>query len=161
MSVRVTDTEPIASVVLSYRRPGLSGYATKPMARGGGANTWQATLRTDTDGITTAGDLRYFVRATDSNANPRTARLPADTSRSITVAGCTNKGPVFATVKANPGTSVTNLQACASNGAATTVTASAADVDGVTGMALHYRLPAIPPTTSPRWRRAAARGRPR
>ena len=81
VSVRVTDTEPIASVVLSYRRPGLSGYATKPMARGGGANTWQATLRTDTDGIDTAGDLRFFVTATDANPSPRSARLPADGSR--------------------------------------------------------------------------------
>ena len=87
MSVRVTDTERIASVVLSYRRPGSSGYATRPMARGGGADTWQATLRTDTDGIDTAGDLRFFVTATDANPKPRSARLPADGSRSITVNG--------------------------------------------------------------------------
>ncbi len=115
VSVRVTDAQPIASVVLSYRRPGLSGYATKPMNRGGGASTWQATLRTDTDGIDTAGDLRFFVSATDSAPSPRTARLPADGAGTITVAGCVNKGPTFASVKASPGTVFTNLGACANN----------------------------------------------
>ena len=133
VSVRVTDTERIASVVLSYRRPGSSSYATKPMARGGGTNTWQATLRTDTDGIDTAGDLRFFVTATDANTSPRSARLPADGSRSITVAGCANQGPTLASVKANPGPVFTNLRACANNTPVTTVSAAATDVDGVTG----------------------------
>ncbi len=141
LSVRVTDTDRIASVVLSYRRPGSSGYATKPMARGGGADTWQATLRTDTDGIDTAGDLRFFVTATDANPKPRSARLPADGSRSITVTGCANSGPTVASLKASPGTVFTNLRACANNGPVTTVSASATDVDGVTGLTLHYHLP--------------------
>lgn len=144
VSVRVTDAEPIGSVVLSYRRPGLSGYATKPMTRRGGANTWQATLRTDTDGIDTAGDLRYFVSATDSNASPRTGRLPADGARSITVAGCANQGPTFASLRAAPGSVFTNLQACAGNATTTTVSAAATDVDGVSGMTLHYHLPGDP-----------------
>ena len=144
VSVRVTDAQPIASVVLSYRRPGLSGYATKPMARGGGANTWQATLRTDTDGIDTAGDLRFFVSATDSAAKPLTARLPANAAGTITVAGCANKGPTFASLKASPGTVFTNLGACANNRPATTVSASATDVDGVSAMTLHYHLPGDP-----------------
>ena len=93
----------IASVVLSFRRPGLSGYATKPMTRGGGASTWQATLRTDTDGIDTAGDLRFFVSATDSAPNPRSARLPADGAGTITVAGCVNKGPTLRLGEGEPG----------------------------------------------------------
>ena len=144
VSVRVTDAQPIASVVLSYRRPGLSGYATKPMNRGGGASTWQATLRTDTDGIDTAGDLRFFVSATDSAPSPRTARLPADGAGTITVAGCVNKGPTFASIKASPGTVFTNLRACAGNAPVTTVSASATDVDGVNAMTLHYHLPGDP-----------------
>jgi hypothetical protein len=111
------------------------------MARGGGADTWQATLRTDTDGIDTAGDLRFFVTATDANPKPRSARLPADGSRSITVTGCANSGPTVASLKASPGTVFTNLRACANNGPVTTVSASATDVDGVTGLTLHYHLP--------------------
>ena len=130
-SVRATDADTVANVVLSYREPGASGFATKPMTKAPGGDTWQATLRTDTDAISGSGALRYFVTATDANAAPLTARLPGSGSGSIAVADCTNSGPTLASLKASPGTVHTNPGACQSGATTTTVSVNATDVDTV------------------------------
>ena len=95
VSVRVTDAQPIASVVLSYRRPGLSGYATKPMTAG------RRRQHVAGDAAHGHGRDRHrrrppVLRERDRfRPSPRTARLPADGAGTITVAGCVNKGPVL------------------------------------------------------------------
>ena len=123
VSVRVTDTERIAE-----RRPfvptaGLVGLRQQADGRGGGADTWQATLRTDTDGIDTGGRPPLLRDRDRRQPEPRSARLPADGSRAITVADCANTGPTLASLKASPGTVFTNLRACANNTPVTTVSA--------------------------------------
>jgi len=127
-------------VVLSYRKPGSTSFATKPMTKAG-ADTWRATLATDADGITGPGSLRVFVTATDTDPSPHTTRLPSDTTRSIAVVDCANAGPVLASLKAGPGTVFTNIAACDTRPRTSTVSVTAKDVDGVDAVTLHYRLP--------------------
>ncbi len=141
ISVRVTDPDPIAGVVLSYRRPGASDFATKRMTRTGSSDTWQATLATDADGISGPGRLRFFVSATDAAPNPGAAHIPDPGSRTIDVADCSNVGPTLASLRAAPGTVSTNLAACQSKPKTTTISVDATDIDGVAGVTLHYRLP--------------------
>ena len=138
-TVNVTGAGDNASVVLSYRKPGAPDFATQRMTRSGGTNTWQATLATDADGIAGPGSVRFFVSATDAAGHA--ARLPDGGSRSLDVAGCANDGPTVASLKASPGTVFTNLGACPNNRSQTTISASAADVDGVAAMTLHYHVP--------------------
>ena len=107
-SVRATDTDAIAGVVLYYREPGAAGVRAEADDEGGRlADTWQATLDTDADAISGPGALRYYVSATDAAAVPRSARLPGNGTRSIAVADCTNTGPTLASLKASPATSHT------------------------------------------------------
>jgi hypothetical protein len=138
ISVRATDRTGIASVSLSYRKPGAADYATKPMSKVGASDTWRATLATDPDGIAGPGSLRFFVTATDADAAPHTSRLPA---RSIGVVDCANEGPVLASLRAAPASVFTNTGACQKSAKTTAITVDATDVDDVAGVTLHYRLP--------------------
>lgn len=140
-SVRATDKDAIAGVVLNYREPGSAGFARKPMTKAAGSDTWQATLATDADSISGPGALRYYVSATDAAAVPRSARLPVNGTRSIDVADCTNTGPTLASLKASPSTTHTNPGACRSGATSTTISVNATDVDNVAGVTLRYRLP--------------------
>jgi hypothetical protein len=138
ISVRATDRTDVASVTLSYRKPGAADFATKPMARVPGGDTWRATLATDADGIAGPGSLRFFVSATDSDPTPHTTRIPTKT---IDVVECANEGPTLASLRAAPASVFTNPGACPSKAETTAITVNATDVDDVASVTLHYRLP--------------------
>ncbi len=91
ISVTATSSAGVASVTLSYQRPGAGSFATRPMTQQAGTDHWRATLSTDADGIAVAGSLAYYVVATSAGSSPQTARLPATGSQSVAVTLCTSK----------------------------------------------------------------------
>jgi hypothetical protein len=139
-SVSASDSDGLAGVTLYYRPPGSARFLTKPMAPSGGR--YVATLNTTTDGLTTAGELRYYVVAKDRNASAKSTRQPASGSLAMTVKVCKNTGPTITGLGANPVTiywvpplGTANCSATASN-----VTAAVKDVDGLKSVRMYFRF---------------------
>ena len=144
VSVRVTDAQPIASVVLSYRRPGLSGYATKPMARGGGANTWQATLAHG-HGRDRHRRRPPVLRERDRlGAEPANRPSAGERRRHDHGRGLRQQGADVRLGEGEPGDGVHEPRGLREQPAGDDVSAAATDVDGVNAMTLHYHLPGDP-----------------
>jgi hypothetical protein len=141
--VTATDDAGVAGVTLFWRKPGSNGFAQARMTRSGGSAkdaTWQVTLDTGTNDITTAGKLAYYAVATDTAG--KTRRIPANGSNTITVAVCENTGPAITSVASSSGKSLywdpLSVGRCQT---ATNITATVKDVDGVKSVTLFYRKP--------------------
>ncbi|MEI7744665.1 MAG: hypothetical protein WCK58_13070, partial [Chloroflexota bacterium] len=143
--VTVTAAAGATAVSLRWRAPGAAAFATTPMARVSGSatkGTWSVTLDTAANGLTKAGTLGYYAEATD--ANGATRRIPASGSASLTVAVCSNIGPVITSLASSSGSSLSwNPLGAPSDTCqtATNITAVAKDVDGVASATLFFKRP--------------------
>ncbi len=138
----VTSVAGATGVTLSWRKPGASTFAETAMTLASGnasQGTWQATLDTTANGLTTAGTLSYYAEVTDAAGSVR--RLPAKGTGSITIAVCENVGPVI-TASSSSGSSLYEdplfVGTCQT---ATNILAVIKDPDGVASATLFYKVP--------------------
>jgi hypothetical protein len=141
--VRAKDDAGVEGVKLYWRKPGASGFTPATMTRASGSatdGTWQVTLDTGGNGITTAGKLAYYAIATDTAGQTR--RSPSRGSETITVAVCENTGPTITQAASSEGSKLAwdplGVGRCQT---ATNITATVKDVDGVKSVTLFYRPP--------------------
>ena len=142
-SVKASDASGIASVALWWRAPGASRFTPAAMTRTAGtatSGTWQASLDTTANGLTTAGNLNYYALATDTAG--ATTQLPSPGSKFITVAICSNTGPSITSVTSSSGSSLywdpLGVGSCQT---ATNITTAVKDIDGLKSVTLFFRRP--------------------
>ena len=142
-TVTAKDDHGVDGVALFWRAPGAASYAQVPMTQATGdatSGTWQVTLDTKADGITTAGKLAYYAVATDVGGE--TGRTPASGASTITVAVCANTGPDDHVSQVLVGLFVVlgpaGVGSCAIS---TSITAKVDDIDGVKSVTLFYLRP--------------------
>ncbi|MHB8959454.1 MAG: hypothetical protein ACYDAN_07495 [Candidatus Limnocylindrales bacterium] len=143
-SVKASDASGIASVALNWRAPGATRFTPAMMTRTAGtatSGTWQVTLDTTANGLTTAGNLNYFAFATDTAG--ATTQLPSPGSKIITVAICANTGPSITSVSSSSGSSLYWVPPGGTGSCQTTtyITAAVKDVDGLKAVTLYFRRP--------------------
>ncbi len=141
--VKATDTGGVAGVSLFWRKPGAGSFAQAAMTRVAGSatnGTWQVSLSTTANAITSAGNLAYYATARDG-ANA-TRRIPVATSNAITVKVCENTGPTITNASSNQGNTLywdpLSVGTCQT---ASNMTAVIKDTDGVASATLFYRRP--------------------
>ena len=141
--VKATDAVGVEGVTLFWRKPGAAGYAQSAMSRTAGtakSGTWQVTLNTTANDITSAGRLAYYAVATD--ADGATRRLPTEGSNGVTVAVCVNTGPTIKSASSSSGKTLFQVTRTAPNcRSTTTISATVTDVDGVDTVTLFFRPP--------------------
>ncbi len=142
-SVKASDASGIASVALNWRAPGASTFTPAVMTQTAGtatSGTWQVTLDTTANGLTTAGNLNYFAFATDTAG--ATTQLPSPGSKIITVAICANTGPSITSASSSSGSSLYwNPLSVGGCQTATNITAAVKDIDGLKSVTLLFRRP--------------------
>ena len=139
-SVSASDADGLAGVTLYFRPPGSARFLTKPMAPSGGK--YVATLNTTTDGLTTAGELRYYVVAKDRNGSAKSTRQPKSGSLAMAVKVCKNTGPKFTLLTATPTSIIADPLGVGCSGTTLSeLRARATDVDGVKGITLFFKKP--------------------
>jgi len=141
--VRASDDEALAAVTLNWRKPGASGFSQVAMNRVAGSaakGTWEASLDTGANRITSAGRLAYYAVGTDTSGASR--RIPKNGSEAITVAVCRNTGPDISNAKSSSGSKLfwdpLGVGSCQT---ATNLTARVKDPDGVKSVTLFYKRP--------------------
>ena len=141
--VKASDAAGVAGVSLFWRKPGAGSFTETPMSRVAGSptnGTWQASLDTAANGITSAGSLAYYAQAKDA-ANA-TRRIPASASNTIQVKVCQNTGPTITGVTSSSGSRLfwdpLSAGGCQT---ASNITAVIKDVDNVSSATLFYRKP--------------------
>ena len=148
ITVKASDSSGVASATLFWRKPGASSFSQATMTRTAGSaarGTWQATLNTTANGLTSAGTLAYYVVATDTLGATR--RIPSSGTSTIAVAVCANKGPTITSVASSSGSSLywdpLSVGTCqrAPKATTTNITAVVSDPDGVKSVTLYYRRP--------------------
>ena len=143
ISVKGTDSAGVTGVTLYWRGPSGGSFTQSPMSRTGGSaksGTWQVTLDTTANGLTSAGPLAFYAVATDAAGT--TARMPTSGASSITVAVCSNTGPTITSIASSSGSSLywdpLFTSACQTSA---NITAAVKDPDGVKSVTLFYRRP--------------------
>lgn len=144
VTLKTTVSAPAGAtgVVLSWRKPGSSTFATTPMTLVSGTavkGVWQAVLDTTANGLTSAGTLNYFATATDTAGATR--RIPTTGLGAVTVAVCENVGPVITASSSSGKTLWEDPFGVSKCTTATNITATLTDTDGVTSALLFYKRP--------------------
>jgi hypothetical protein len=159
--VKASDAGSVAGVSLFWRKPGASTFTGTPMTRVAGTpanGTWQVSLDTAANGITSAGSLAYYAQATDDAS--ATARIPVAKSNTIQVKVCQNTGPTITGVTSSSGSSLF-WDPLSAGGCRTTsnITAVIKDVDTVSSATLFYRKPGAGAWSSKPMNSTTVRGR--
>jgi hypothetical protein len=142
ISVKAADSAGVTGVTLSWRGPSGGSFTQTPMTRTGGtakSGTWQVTLDTTANGLTSAGSLAFYAVATDGAGT--TARVPTSGASSITVAICANTGPTITAASSGGSTLFYDPLGAGCQPSTTNITAVVKDPDGVASVTLFYRRP--------------------